>query len=173
MAGPIVIGLLLAMAYLLGSIPTGYLVAKLLKGIDIREHGSGNTGATNVLRVVGKPAGISVLIIDLLKGVAAIMGTRWLYPLSQSNPSASTLAWLVTLSGLLAILGHSRSIWLGFTGGKSAATGLGVILALLVYILVEAITNGAVVYQLSPVLASLLPVFIILVCSVFAFRFTR
>jgi acyl phosphate:glycerol-3-phosphate acyltransferase len=122
-----IVGIALA-AYFLGSIPTGYVVAKALKGIDIREHGSGNPGATNVLRVVGKKAGISVLVIDLLKGVLAVILAKGLLPLIPL--SADWLDWIVTLAGLLAILGHSKSIWLGFSGGKSAATGLGVLLAL-------------------------------------------
>ena len=65
-------------AYFLGSIPTGFVLAKTLKGIDIREHGSGNTGATNVFRVMGKGAGIGALVIDLLKGVLAVLLMRWL-----------------------------------------------------------------------------------------------
>ena len=64
-------------AYLLGSIPTGFVLGRLLKGIDIREHGSGNTGATNVFRVMGKGAGITALVIDLLKGVLAVLGRSW------------------------------------------------------------------------------------------------
>ncbi|MDV3350082.1 glycerol-3-phosphate 1-O-acyltransferase [Leptolyngbyaceae cyanobacterium CCMR0082] len=119
---------LLVLAYLLGSLPTGYVVAKLLKGIDIREHGSGNTGATNVFRVVGKQAGITVLVIDLLKGLTAVLIARFV--MAQFGDSLTLSTWIQTLAGLLAILGHSRSVWLNFTGGKSAATGLGVILAL-------------------------------------------
>ena len=133
----------LVAAYLLGAIPTGFLLAKGLKGIDIREHGSGNTGATNVFRVVGKGAGIAALTIDLLKGLAAVRLMIWLMnsptsPFVQSkfyvaNPDVRwslISAAVCTLAGLLAVLGHSKSIWLGFRGGKSAATGLGVLLAL-------------------------------------------
>ena len=120
---------LLVLAYLLGSLPTGFAIAKLVQGIDIREHGSGNTGATNVFRVVGKQAGITVLAIDLLKGLLAVLLARFV--MSKLGDEYLILStWLETLAGLLAILGHSRSIWLNFTGGKSAATGLGVILAL-------------------------------------------
>ncbi|MEM7794880.1 MAG: glycerol-3-phosphate 1-O-acyltransferase PlsY [Cyanobacteria bacterium P01_C01_bin.118] len=120
---------LLVLAYLLGSLPTGFAIAKLVQGIDIREHGSGNTGATNVFRVVGKQAGIMVLLIDLLKGLFAVLLARFV--MSQLGDEYLILStWVETLAGLLAILGHSRSIWLNFTGGKSAATGLGVILAL-------------------------------------------
>lgn len=129
----------LAVAYLLGSIPTGYLAGKLLKGMDIREHGSKSTGATNVLRTLGKWPALVVLLVDVLKGVAALAFARWLYLwLSASSsvalPSAFDLRtwepWAVCLAGLAALLGHGRSIWLAFTGGKSAATGLGVLLAM-------------------------------------------
>lgn len=129
-----VVGSLLSfMAYLWGSIPTGYFVARALAGIDIREHGSGNTGATNVLRVVGKGAGLTVLVIDLLKGLLAVLITKAaLTTLYAASPDwwLSSISWWITLAGLLALVGHSRSIWLNWTGGKSAATGLGVLLAL-------------------------------------------
>lgn len=121
----IVIGVLL-LAYFLGSIPTGFIVAKLIQGIDIREHGSGNTGATNVFRVVGRRAGVAVLIADLLKGLAAVLIA---HQIIASQTSLATY-WVETGAGMFVILGHSRSIWLNFTGGKSAATGLGVLLAL-------------------------------------------
>jgi glycerol-3-phosphate acyltransferase PlsY len=118
----------IAAAYLVGSIPTGYLAGRLLKGIDIRQHGSGSTGATNVLRTLGKGPALAVLLVDVLKGVAAILLARWLFPWLQAP--AAWLPWAVCLCGLAVLLGHSRSIWLRFTGGKSAATGLGVLLAL-------------------------------------------
>jgi len=127
----------LAIAYLLGSTPTGYLAGKLLKGIDIRQHGSRSTGATNVLRTLGKWPALVVLLIDVLKGAAAILFARWFYPWLSTAVSPpvgfdpQTLTpWPVCLAGLAALLGHSRSIWLNFTGGKSAATGLGVLLAM-------------------------------------------
>lgn len=131
-------GLLMAIAaYLLGSIPTGYLAGKLLKGIDIREHGSQSTGATNVLRTLGKVPALVVLLVDILKGVAAVVLVRWLYSfptVKTAAPSSEALEiwlpWAVTLAALMAILGHSRSVWIRFTGGKSAATGLGVLLAM-------------------------------------------
>ncbi|MEL6350130.1 MAG: glycerol-3-phosphate 1-O-acyltransferase PlsY [Cyanobacteria bacterium J06627_28] len=121
----LLLGLLIA--YLLGSIPTGFVLGKLLQGIDIREHGSGNTGATNVFRVMGKGAGITALLIDLIKGVAAVFCMYWL--LSTSDDSLYS-PWFLMLAALLAVVGHSKSVWLGFSGGKSAATGLGVLLAL-------------------------------------------
>jgi acyl phosphate:glycerol-3-phosphate acyltransferase len=125
----------LAVAYLLGSTPTGYLAGKLLKGIDIREHGSRSTGATNVLRCLGKWPALVVLLVDVLKGVAAIAFARWLYTVPVVAPPTAFdlqawLPWAACLAGLAALLGHSHSIWLNFTGGKSAATGLGVLLAM-------------------------------------------
>ena len=124
-------------AYLLGAIPTGYLAGRLLRGIDIREHGSRSTGATNVLRTLGKWPALAVLVIDVLKGVAAIVVARAVCPwlTSALSPAAPTdlqvwVPWVVCLAGIAALLGHGRSIWLNFTGGKSAATGLGVLLAI-------------------------------------------
>ncbi|WP_372783853.1 glycerol-3-phosphate 1-O-acyltransferase PlsY [Phenylobacterium sp.] len=129
----------LGVAYLFGSLPTGYLAGKLLKGIDIREHGSKSVGATNVLRTLGTWPALAVLVVDVLKGAAAIVFARWFYPWLYTLPSVTppagldlqTLApWAVCLAGLAVVVGHSRSIWLKFAGGKSAATGLGVLLAL-------------------------------------------
>jgi glycerol-3-phosphate acyltransferase PlsY len=147
--------LTLVFAYLLGAIPTGYWTGLLLKGIDIREHGSKSTGATNVLRTLGKGPAIGVLAIDILKGAAAVVLTRWFYTLpivTAAKPEAVSLSvwlpWIITLAALMTVLGHSRSIWIGFTGGKSAATGLGILLAmvwqvglgvLLIFVLVVAV----------------------------------
>ena len=129
----------LGIAYLFGSTPTGYLAGKLLKGIDIREHGSKSIGATNVLRTLGKWPALAVLLVDVLKGAAAIVFARWFYPWLHALPSVTPptaldlqtwTPWAVCLAGLAVLMGHSRSIWLNFTGGKSAATGLGVLLAM-------------------------------------------
>ena len=125
------IGMLL-LAYLLGSLPTGYLVARQLKGIDIREHGSGSTGATNVLRTLGKGPGLFVFLVDIGKGVAAILLARNIGPLLNTgvNIGFDWVPVLTVLAGAMALVGHSRSVWLGFKGGKSVATGLGIIFAL-------------------------------------------
>ena len=129
----------MAVAYLFGSVPTGYLAGKLVKGIDIREHGSRSTGATNVLRTLGPWSALVVLLVDVLKGAGAILLARWFYLWLCTSPSVTppkahdlqALApWAVFLAGLAVLLGHSRPIWLNFKGGKSAATGLGVLMAM-------------------------------------------
>lgn len=128
----------LAVAYLCGSLPTGYLAGRLLKGIDLRTIGSGSTGATNALRTLGVVPFAVVLVIDVLKGVVAIVFVRWLLAWLYTSPSVTPPAadlptlmpWAVSLAGLAAMLGHARSIWLNFAGGRSVATGLGVLLAM-------------------------------------------
>src|SRR5205809_7614050 len=103
----------LAIAYLFGSTPTGYLAGKLLKGIDIREHGSGSTGATNVLRTLGKWPALVVVLVDVLKGAGAIVFARWLCRWLWMLPSVAPPAgldlqtfapWAVCLAGLAAVL---------------------------------------------------------------------
>jgi glycerol-3-phosphate acyltransferase PlsY len=125
---------ILGLAYLLGSFPTGFLLVKGLKDIDIRDYGSGGTGATNVLRTVGKGPALVVFGVDLLKGSAAVWMAQWLFPLLLARFGGDGLVlaqpWVDMLAGLMALLGHSRSVWLGFTGGKSVATGLGVLSAM-------------------------------------------
>lgn len=127
---------LILVAYLFGSLPTGYLAGRLLGGFDIRERGSGSTGTTNVLRNLGKGPAIVVLIIDVLKGVAAVLAARLLFPMIISalptavGEFAGYLDWIVALSALAAVLGHSAPVWLGFRGGKSVATGLGTLAAM-------------------------------------------
>jgi glycerol-3-phosphate acyltransferase PlsY len=115
--------LIIAAAFFLGSIPTGYLVART-RGIDIRQHGSGNIGATNVLRTLGKPLGIFVFVIDALKGFAAVWLTQFL-------AAAPLPEWLPVAAAVAAIVGHNYTPWLGFRGGKGIATSAGVLLALM------------------------------------------
>ncbi|MGG6265084.1 glycerol-3-phosphate 1-O-acyltransferase PlsY [Leptolyngbya sp. AN03gr2] len=131
--------LLLIVAYLLGSIPTGYLAGRLLKGVDIREAGSGSTGATNVLRTIGKIPALIVLFIDIGKGALAIAAVHYAFTYLPGWLYYSKIVGLdfgiwepvmVTLAGLSALIGHSKSIWLGFSGGKSVATSLGILLAM-------------------------------------------
>ena len=113
-------------AYLLGSIPTGFLVAKA-RGVDIRTVGSGNIGATNAFRVLGKGFGIFVLLMDALKGwVAVIIGAAVVEQLLPGVP----LGYLRITAGIAAILGHNFTCWLNFKGGKGIATSAGVLIAL-------------------------------------------
>jgi glycerol-3-phosphate acyltransferase PlsY len=122
MAGLSVATLLLVLVgYLVGSIPFGMILARILGGKDVREHGSGNIGAANVSRVVGPVAGIVTLLLDAAKGGMAV----WLAArFTEHNASAMILA------GLGALLGHCFPVWLGFRGGKGVATALGVFTAL-------------------------------------------
>ena len=127
-------------AYLLGSIPFGFLAAKA-KGIDIRNVGSGNIGATNAMRVLGKPAGIGVLLVDVLKGYVACaflppLIFNWLEPLFygmaptfHAEPVEFQIR-LYVVAGFFAVLGHNYTCWLKFKGGKGIATTAGVYLAL-------------------------------------------
>ncbi len=115
------------LAYLVGATPFGYLAGKM-RGIDIRQHGSGNIGATNVLRVLGKPVGISVLVLDLLKGLLPV-----LLAISTGERSSVHIA-----TALAAILGHNYTFWLGFKGGKGIATTAGAILPLMPWALLAA-----------------------------------
>ena len=110
----------LVLGYLLGSIPSGWLAGRWLKGIDLRELGSGSTGATNVLRQVGKGPALVVFLIDVGKGAAAVLIAR-AFGLGD---------WIQVLAGLTALAGHIWPVWLGFKGGKAVATGLGLFLGL-------------------------------------------
>ncbi|HLJ42149.1 MAG TPA: glycerol-3-phosphate 1-O-acyltransferase PlsY [Candidatus Acidoferrales bacterium] len=107
-------------AYLLGSIPFGYLIVKMGSGSDVRGAGSGNIGATNVTRVAGKGAGLATLLLDVGKGYLAVwLAMRW---------SHGNIRWMMA-AGVAVVLGHTFSCWLRFRGGKGVATGLGVFLA--------------------------------------------
>ena len=119
--------LLLVLAYILGSIPSAVWVGKTFHGIDVREHGSGNAGATNTFRVLGKKAGIPVLLLDILKGALAI-NLVWL----QSRYGQNDITPFTNLKlafGFCAVVGHIFPIFAGFRGGKGIATLLGIVLA--------------------------------------------
>ncbi|MBM4400022.1 MAG: glycerol-3-phosphate 1-O-acyltransferase PlsY [Candidatus Cloacimonetes bacterium] len=117
----------LVIAYLLGSIPTSYLIGRFFFNTDIRSSGSGNTGATNALRTFGAKTGVIVLIIDILKGVVAVMIARMLMISAHSMFSFNLVE---SLSGLVVILGHVFSVFLKFKGGKGVATAAGVFFVL-------------------------------------------
>jgi len=153
--------LVFPLAYLLGALPFGVIAARIC-GVDIFKVGSGSTGTTNVIRACGKWWGLAVFILDMLKGaLAAYLGTL-AYPLSVNNPNHS---WLIVLCGVLAMVGHSVSIFIRFRGGKSAATGLGIalvldwrifLLAALITLLVRQITGYQSVATLTAGLVSVI-----------------
>jgi glycerol-3-phosphate acyltransferase PlsY len=116
--------LILIAAYLLGSIPFGYLIVRAREGADVRLTGSGGTGATNVSRRAGKKAGIMTLLLDAAKGAAAVGLARWL------AAADFEINWWVAGAAVLAVLGHCFPVWLAFRGGKGVATGVGVFLGL-------------------------------------------
>lgn len=111
-------------SYLLGSVSFSVVLAKSLKGIDIRQHGSGNAGATNMLRVLGKGPAILVLALDVLKGIGAVWLGRWLGPESD---------WIPALCGIAAIVGHNWPIYFRFRGGKGISTTIGVMATLVFF----------------------------------------
>jgi glycerol-3-phosphate acyltransferase PlsY len=115
----------LLITYLLGSIPTGLLVSRRLKGVDVRDHGSGGSGATNVLRVVGWKGALPVLLVDLLKGFLAVALVRY-----SPWTAPDALGWLTALAGVGVISGHVWPVLAGFRGGKGVATSAGVWLAI-------------------------------------------
>lgn len=113
--------------YLLGSIPSGWLAGRWLRGIDLRQEGSGSTGATNVLRVVGKGPALVVFLVDVLKGALAVLLAKTLLQPHGFDPASD---WWVVAAGLAALAGHIWPVWLGWQGGKAVATGLGMLLGL-------------------------------------------
>ena len=152
-------------AYLLGSIPTSVWLGRAIKGVDLREHGSGNAGATNAFRVLGKPIGSVVLLLDILKGFLAVN-----LILLQHEIAPGTEAWMILkiVLGLLAVVGHIFPVFAGFRGGKGVATITGVALAIHpfaalaamgVYLLVFLLTRISAMASLTAVLTY--PVWII------------
>jgi glycerol-3-phosphate acyltransferase PlsY len=118
--------LIIVLSYLLGSVPFGIIISRLWKGIDIREHGSKNPGATNVYRVVGPIPAIIVMALDVAKGLVA---TLWLSRISIGQPLLNPVS-LIIAAGITVILGHTFPVFAGFKGGKGVATGLGVLISL-------------------------------------------
>ncbi|MDE1155577.1 MAG: glycerol-3-phosphate 1-O-acyltransferase PlsY [Acidobacteriaceae bacterium] len=154
-------------SYLLGSVPFGYVLVRLFQNEDIRQSGSGNIGATNVART-NKLLGISTLVLDALKGVAAVLLTHWIVRYFQLGTPVPAMN-LAALAGLMAVVGHMFTVWLGFRGGKGVATALGVFLALswpsalaaiVVFVLALLLSKYVSVGSIAAALA--LPVFVFL-----------
>lgn len=126
--------IIVILAYLVGSIPTSILIARGVKGIDIRQHGSGNAGGTNVFRVLGWKYGVLTIILDALKGAVAVILIARLYLGNFPFPNATpfddfTLVQII--AGLVAVVGHIWTIFAGFKGGKGIATSLGFLIAII------------------------------------------
>jgi len=176
----------IVVAYLLGSIPFGYLIVRATQGADVRETGSGGTGATNVSRRAGKAAGVITLVLDALKGAAAIATAKLILgfqifgedgragpPLQilvgQTGQIQKDLYWWVAAAAIAVIVGHIFPVWLRFRGGKGVATGVGVFLMLapiavalaaLIFVLVVALTRYV---SLGSILAAItIPLFVLL-----------
>lgn len=155
--------LVVLIAYLLGSIPFGYLIVRATQGADVRETGSGGTGATNVSRRAGKTAGVVTLLLDAAKGAAAVVIAGYL--VNAEPPLAAS--WYVAAAAVAVVIGHMFPVWLGFRGGKGVATGVGVFLVIapisiavagVVFLVVVSITRYV---SLGSMLAAIIvPVFI-------------
>jgi glycerol-3-phosphate acyltransferase PlsY len=136
--------LILTIAYVIGSIPSGYLIVRAKEGGDVRETGSGGTGATNVSRSAGRGAGILTLGLDVIKGVFVVflagILSDGLFPYAD---------WTIALAGVLAILGHIFPVWLRFRGGKGVATALGVFMMLAPIVVLIALVVFAITFALT------------------------
>jgi len=137
---PELLGIVLAASYVVGATPFGYLAGKL-KGIDIREHGSGNVGATNVIRVLGKSVGIPVFAADFCKGLVPVLLVQWC---ARKLGLAGDAPGMVAAAG--AVLGHNFPFWLKFRGGKGIATSAGALAALLPWPLLCAVVVWLLVF---------------------------
>lgn len=129
-------------AYLLGSIPFGLLIG-FVRGVDIRKQGSGNIGATNAGRILGKPWGVICLVLDIAKGLAPTLTFGWILVDSVAPTTGQLLAWVLT--GAAAVVGHTFPIYLGFRGGKGVATTIGMALGIWPYFTI-AIAASLVVF---------------------------
>jgi len=138
--------LFVAGAYLAGSIPFGYWAGKL-KGIDIRQHGSGNIGATNVIRVLGKGIGIPVFILDMLKGFLPTLLAQQDLPAFGASTELATL--IAVCCAAASVLGHNFTPWLGFKGGKGVATSAGALLGLAPWALLAGMVMWLLVFKVS------------------------
>ena len=149
--------IIVVVAYLVGSIPFGYLIVRRKIGADIRETGSGGTGATNVSRRAGKAAGVLTLLLDAAKGCAAVLIAKAL----------TGDEWVIAAAAIAALIGHIFPVWLGFRGGKGVATGVGIFLVLapiallcagVVFVAIVALTRYV---SLGSIIAAvLIPVFV-------------
>jgi len=162
--------IIMVCSYLVGSFPTSIIVARMLKGIDIREYGSGNAGGTNAFRVLGWQAGLVVSLVDVAKGTLAtvLISRLRLGALPFDNPTL-----IMILAGLCAILGHTFTIFAGFRGGKGVAAGAGMIIGLypLVFVICL-VTFALVLFSTGIVSVSSITAAITLPAALFILDFT-
>ncbi|HCR48204.1 MAG TPA: acyl-phosphate glycerol 3-phosphate acyltransferase, partial [Bacteroidetes bacterium] len=153
--------IILSLSYLVGSIPTSIVISKLLKGIDIREHGSGNAGGTNTYRILGRNAALIVVVVDVMKGLVAALFISQIRIGGEALPISEKYHAVMYMAGLAAVIGHIWTIFAGFRGGKGVATGMGMVLGTLpggiliglpVFILIVSITGYV---SLSSILSAL------------------
>jgi len=143
---------IILLSYFVGSIPNSIIVSKIVKGIDIRNHGSGNAGGTNVSRVLGKKYGLLVILLDVLKGGVAVILISRLYlgnfPFHNATPFDDfTLVQII--AGISAVIGHIWTVFAGFRGGKGIATGLGVLLSIVTLDMLLGLAVFLIVVSLS------------------------
>ena len=143
---------IIILAYLVGSIPNSIIISKLVKGIDIREHGSGNAGGTNVMRILGWKFGMLTILLDALKGVIAVVLVARLYnggmPFQNLTPFDDfTLVQII--AGISAVVGHIWTIFAGFKGGKGIATALGMLIIIVTIDMLVAVSVFAIVVTVS------------------------
>jgi glycerol-3-phosphate acyltransferase PlsY len=140
------------LSYLIGSIPTSIIVSKLTKGIDIREHGSGNAGGTNVMRVLGWKHGLLVILLDTLKGVLAVVVVARLHygsiPFQNATPF-DDFTLVQVIAGISAVIGHIWTVFAGFKGGKGIATALGVLVMIITVDMLVAVGIFVLVVTIS------------------------
>lgn len=153
---------ILVLSYLVGSIPTSIVISKILKGIDIRNYGSGNAGGTNTYRILGKQAALVVVLVDVAKGAVAAGLISQIRIGGEALPISDKYHAIMYMAGMAAVFGHIWTIFAGFRGGKGVATGLGMILGTLpggiliglpVFIAVVAMTGYVSLSSISAALA--------------------
>ncbi|MBW6468663.1 MAG: glycerol-3-phosphate 1-O-acyltransferase PlsY [Coriobacteriia bacterium] len=160
------IAVVMIISYFIGAIPFSVIVGRTFYKVDVREHGSGNAGATNVMRVMGWQAGVAVLLLDALKGVAAVLFAMWVHP---SHLGSTAYDWVLIGASFAAVLGHSYSPYLRFAGGKGVATAAGALLVvmpaawpILFVAFAAVVAIGRMVSLGSVVIAALFPVLVLL-----------
>jgi len=143
---------ILVLSYLVGSIPVSIILTKIIKGVDVRDYGSGNAGGTNVSRVLGKKFGVFVILLDAMKGVIAVVLISRFYfgsfPFPNTTPF-DDFTLIQIMAGLAAVIGHIWTIFAGFKGGKGIATGLGVLVSIVTIDLLVALGVFLAVMYLS------------------------